>query len=189
MIVCQDPQKLVFINVPHTGSNPITGILKAQYNGKLIGANISIIPARWAKYYTFVVTRNPYERACFIYELMCKREDDKYGIKEYLKKAKIDNVLEGFLRQIYRNELPTPQLRLQTSPQYVFHDNNFFDEILSFESLQNDFNKLPFVTESVELSTKGCDHWEGLLTPKAGKFINKIYERDFQLFDYKMRNY
>ena len=74
---------------------------------------------------------------------------------------------------------------------------------MSFETLEEDFNKLPFVTNYIELPLlnntikknpkhpefKPRPHWEEMITPKIGALINQMYEQDFKRFGYEMRKY
>ena len=169
--------KAIFICVPKTGTRTIMQILNSRFGGSGIGEHKKILPKKYKDYYTFVVSRNPYDRICSGYYSTCIRGDcDKYGFKNRLGK---NNNLENFL--IHINPIPK---------QIDFYRYNKIDKILEFDNLEKEFNELPFVKDYIKLpvvnSTKyDRPHWTKILNKKTIHLVNKIYNEDFDLLNYK----
>ena len=204
MFICND-NKIVFIAVPKTGTRTMYKILEEKYNGKLQGEHREVVPEQYRNYFTFIIKRNPYDRAASIYWAMCRRNGDKYHYKKHFTKRRLENTFLNFLKELLARryeKMGVGHVRIQ----YVFYTNNI-NKILRFENLQEDFNNLPFVKSKIELPhlnhttrehiptpKKPIGHpirpsWEEMVTAEEGKLINKIYEIDFKHLGYEMRKY
>lgn len=199
MIIC-NKQKVVFVAVPKTGTRSIYKVLQNQYNGQRLSDHLQVVPKQYKNYFTFIIKRNPYDRACSLYWALCRRNPtfDQYGWLESLKQKKFENNFENFLKiaisgKRHRIDHPIPQHR--------FHNRNRIDAILRFENLQEDFNNLPFVKEWIELPrmniTVGIKStpdkirvprppWKEIINDKSIQLINQIYAEDFKLLGYEM---
>jgi len=189
---------VVFVAIPKTGTRSIYYILKNQYGGKLYKEHLPVIPKQFIHYFSFCVVRNPYDRICSAYWSLCHRQGDRYGYKGMFAKRRQPNTLVSFLDAIKLDF----QRRRRELPQYKFHEENRIDQILRYETLQEDFNTLPFLTNPVTLprsnsTTEGRTKatpkprppWEQLVTVEAGQMINEMFAKDFKLFNYKKKEF
>jgi hypothetical protein len=191
MIVCIQ-HKVVFIAVPKTGTRSIYDILQKEYGGKLHKEHETTVPRQYQDFFTFCVTRNPYDRACSAYWSTCHRAKDQYGYLRKFDAKGLPNTLESFLVCIKEQQHPLEY------PQYRFHENNRFDVVLRFESLRQDFAELPFIKKETELpvinpTTQRAAHnpnirpsWKEMITPTTGQMINDFFAKDFELFGYEL---
>ena len=181
-MLVSDKNKLVFLAPPKTGTRTIYSILKKYYGTKLIEEHGQILRRKeQQEYYTFIISRNPYDRMCSGYWACCQRSGDKYRYKEYLGP---NNTLAEFIKRFAgtRRCMPT---------QAVYHMNNKIDKILEFDNLEQEFNQLPFLNQYHELPTLNKTsnerpHWTKMLTEEAVTIINSIYKCDFELLKYEM---
>ena len=199
MLICRN-QKVVFIAVPKTGTRSIYRVLQDHYGGKRIQDHLQVVPGQYRSFFTFIVARNPYDRVCSIYWAMCQRapELDQYNWKNSLRKKGLENNLENFLLLVKSG---VKQRVDHPIHQYRFHNRNDINSILRFESLQNDFNNLPFIKKPVELprinitvdikSVPGKIRmprppWKEMINERSIRLINEIYAKDFDLLGYEM---
>lgn len=181
MIICHDI-KVIFVAIPKTGTRSISNVLRKQFGGKTIREHEQIIPEEYMDYFSFCVVRNPYDRICSNYWQRCHGELDGWKCKDTFKKMSIDNTLENYLTVFENADSSWPQA------DWVV--DNDIDQILRFETLEEGFNTLPFVTTFISLPTLNASNkppWEEIVTPAARKKINKIFEKDFRLFNYEMK--
>lgn len=199
MIICPN-FKIVFIAVPKTGTRSIYRVLQDHYSGRRIQDHLQIVPEQYKNFFTFIVKRNPYDRACSTYWAMCRRNPsfDQYGWLANFKLKDLENTLENFLSVAKSRKNYKINHSIQ---QYKFHNRNRIDQILRFENLQEDFNKLPFIKTPVELPRINITvdikstpkkvrisrpHWKDIVDDKSIKLINEIYAKDFKLLGYEM---
>ena len=198
MIACEE-HKVVFVDIPKTGSRSIMITLRAQYGGTSIGKNHArSIPQQYKDYFKFCVVRNPYERMCSLYWSLCRRRDDTKSYRKMLKEQNLSLSLEGFLTLIKSNSGKALYF-----PQYKFVENNNMDTILRFENLNEEFNMLPFIKAPHKLPHSNSTtinrnkvstpdprpHWRELVTAQAAEIINERYAKDFEMFNYEMENF
>lgn len=199
MFVCDNP-KIVFVAIPKTATRSIYGLLKDNFGGRVISDHARKIPPAYNNYFSFCIVRNPYDRICSDYWSRCRRGSDRYGILTKFKQQGLENTLESYL-DVYPRES-----RSTWFAQHNFIEGNNINKILHFEKLQEEFNELPFVKNNITLplinttskkvfSPKTKDFltprptWQELVTPAAGKKINNIFKKDFELLDYEMMEF
>lgn len=106
---------------------------------------------------------------------------DRYGHKKELATMGQPETLTGFLRLWETKKTQSQHHRVEA--------NGGFDHILKLESLEEDFNALPFVTKHISIpkpQKKNYPHWSKLIDAEAGQLINDIYAKDFEYFGYEM---
>lgn len=196
MMICQE-HKIIFVAIPKTATRSIYRFLKQNYDGKIAGDHSLKIPPQCRDYFKFAVVRDPYDRICSAYWHSCWRPDrDRYKFERRMQERGLPNTLESFLEIVHNPKTRGRHAILQS--KYLVNDIN---TLLRFENLAEEFNRLPFLKEPVELdivnSTRGKafrsrkirpETNDELLTPRAIELINEIYEDDFKNLGYKMRN-
>lgn len=185
----------VFTAIPKTGTRTICRVLMDNYDAHSVGnEHGQIMPVGCKDMYSFVVTRNPYDRAISMWWSTCVREQTGQG-KDFKKYAN-SSTLEGLLKWM----ITLPESSKNTgsgmllTTQSAYFKNNKYDKILSFENLQDDFNTLPFLKNSIILPRLNSSSkvWGGnkipkesdytkYLTPAIIDMINLYYEKDFEL--------
>jgi hypothetical protein len=191
----------LFIHIPKTGGSSIENYLSNFYNVKLdknslVSRNqesfercslqhldLSTIMNHFKvepnNLFIFTVVRNPYDRfmsALFYHNLI----HPEMTPKEILKAAKncIENIDEYNLRfdQHFR-------------PQCKYIDEKYNVKILHTETLKQDMIKLGFnnfLLNSNQNKHKIKDYTQYLF-PELLKLINEYYKKDFETFDYPMK--
>ena len=196
MMVCAK-QKIVFVAIPKTATRSIYRFLANEYDGKIQGDHKTIIPSDYKDFFKFAVVREPYDRLCSAYWHSCWRPDrDRYQFEKRMKERGLPNTFESFLEIIQDPNTRGRHATTQTS----YLANNTFDMLLRFETLSEDFNKLPFLEHPVELDVVNSTYSkpfksrkvrpannDKLLTPRAIELINKVYRNDFEKLGYEMR--
>lgn len=180
MIVCPDI-KVIFVAVPKTGTRSINAYLRKHFECQPLGEHKRNIPAEYKDYFSFCVVRNPYDRICSSYWQRCHGKYDSWKCKDTFKKMGVDNTLDNYLT-IFENAD-------SSWPQADWIIDNDINQILRFETLEEDFNTLPFVKEFAKLpklNASGKPPWQELITPSAKEKISRIFERDFKLFNYEL---
>lgn len=195
MFICEKP-KVVFVAIPKTGTRSIYKVLKREYGGFMYKEHLPVIPQRWRRYFSFCVVRNPYDRVCSAYWSICQRKGDRTKYLARFRRLGLPNTLKSFLLVIKR------QRNRRELPQCKFVVRNRMDQILRYETLQEDFNTLPFLKEPVTLpwanstttnktekTPQTRPHWKELVTPETGQMINEMFTRDFEMFEYPMEKF
>lgn len=138
------------------------------------------------KYDWFLVVRNPYDRV--ISEFYCKWgtpiKKDKYNVS--------DNEFNEIIKYYINNRL-TDHTKLGIGhylEQYKYYDEKFNIRILKFENIKSDFQKL-MSDYNINITIDRCDNKNikvktiESLSEENIKLINKIYHKDFELFNYE----
>jgi len=189
-----DKYKIIFIAIPKTGTRTIYNVLETHFQGYLYNDHELIIPWKYRRYKSFIIQRNPYDRACSMYWSLCKRIGDKYGYIEKLE----ENTFVNFLKLLRNKYYLTDNIRgSHCYPQSLFHTKNRIDNIISFENLENEFNQLDFVHERILLpqmnptviyntqqNLEARPPSSELLNSESIQLINEIYKDDFDLLPY-----
>lgn len=190
-----DNPKIVFVALPKTGTRTIYDILTKHFNGKLYQEHHDVIPTNMVDHFSFCTVRNPYDRACSMWWSTSMRGLDKRG---FVKKAKAkgwDNTLTSFMRVVDAGGIGQDRI-LRT--QEMFITPNRIDAKLRFTHLEEDFNKLPFVTEPIKLPSLNMTKektgpnpharppWEQMMTREVVQLVNKVYGKDFKVSGYDM---
>jgi len=201
-------KKAIFIAVPKTATRAVYGMMGRHYNGKLLSEHARVIPKTHIDWYSFIITRNPYDRICSAYWHSCKRSIrqgligtkwyDRHGFVKYFDKVGLTNTFENYITIVNDRK----HQAITTYPQIRWHNENRIDQIIRFEHLQEDFNTLPFLTEpiilpkinatSIYVKHKNEDvrpSWEEMVDKTTGPIINEIYAKDFKRLGYEMKDF
>ena len=163
------------------GSSSIVSLLRDKFGGDSSGNTRMVIPPCKGNYYSFTVSRNPYARMVSWWWSVCKVGGDRYGHKKHLREEGLSESLFDFLILWERKG--------DYSQSRYLDVNEPLDKILKLENIEEDFNSLAFVTEHVNIPKKNVKNhpkWEELLDDASCKLINRIYEKDFENFNYEM---
>jgi hypothetical protein len=186
-----DQYEYAYLAVAKTGSRTMYDVLKTRFGGVLHGDHRNDVPKKFLDYFVFATVRNPYDRSCSAYQ-QCFPKRDQYQYRKMLKERGKKVSLENFLGLIKSHRKAN---RVTTFKQgYWIKESNKIDRLIHTERLNEEFNKLPFVTSKINLpmvnARKDKHHpvppTEDILTLKAIALINEIYESDFELLDYPM---
>ena len=184
--------KLLFIHIPKTGGTSVESKFKLIRKNELYEEKIVKIdgilfakqhwlpyliekefPEKFKNYKKFCIVRNPYTRV----------------ISEYFYQFPKQMVtFEDFvLKRLNLNE------RDHYLPQHLYFENIKYDYVLRTETLNEDFKNMskdfPF-DGSLRRENKrgnGSENRMNLLTPEIIEKINSLYEKDFKMFNYKMK--
>ena len=129
---------------------------------------------------TFCVVRNPYTKIVSAYKYAYGNESSKKGLNEFIK-----NKLTNFEKNKFSNGC-------HILPQYKFtHEKIKCDNILKFENLEKEFDLLMKKNNLEKLKLTNDNHTSKIklsykdLDDESIKLINKVYDKDFKLFNYK----
>jgi hypothetical protein len=189
-----DKFKVVFVARPKTGTRSIYDVLEKNFNGKLFKEHHAEIPQQFNNYFSFCTVRNPYDRACSMWWSTSKRGLDKRGFVKKAQSHGWDNTMNSFMKVV--KELTVNRDRILRT-QAMFINPNRIDAKLRFDHLEEDFNKLPFVKDYIELPSLNVTKektgpnpharppWQTMMDEEVVSLINEIYSADFALSGYK----
>jgi len=180
MFFCNNP-KFVYVSFTKSGSSSMYGLLKTHFNGKTAPRHHKKIPDQYRSYPKFCVVRNPYARLVSWWWAICKVDGDRYGHKRELKQLGQPQTLTGFMRLW--------ETKNGLSQYQGIEVNGEFDYVLKIENIEEEFNALPFITKHIPIPKRNArehPHWTELMEPEAGRIINRIYQKDFEYFNYEM---
>jgi len=180
--------KILFYAIPKTGTRSIYAFLQKNFGGKIIKDHRHTAPKEFKDYFSFTVIRNPYDRVCSQWWSTCKRNKDRYGYLAQFEKRGMENTVKNWL-QIRKEE--RIDIRKIQGTQSIFIKNNNIDMFLKFETLQEDFNKLPFIKNTHKLewlnpTINDRQRWTQILDYDDIKTINSLYAIDFETTDYRL---
>ena len=98
-------------------------------------------------YFVFTVSRNPFTRAVSLWQNTCVKHD-QYCFRRFLEDY---NDFTQFTELLVRWKRKQVSEHLLMVNQIHWHGHLTFNRILKLETLQNDFNDLPFITEPTPL--------------------------------------
>lgn len=166
-------KKTVFLANRKTGSRSMLAYLKERYDVQSVGADHSfMVLPEFRDWFSFVVVRDPYERAASLW---------------WSRKG------EGTMKMEWKE-----WLRSRAFHQYPYADNPGI-RILRFESLSEEVTSLPIwaggdfphANRSDVVAVRQGRKWPArpasLLDQEARGIIAAQYARDFEVFGYKKR--
>jgi len=193
MIVC-DKIKLVYIDVPKTGSVTIDTVLKENFGGKLISnesngqtKHCRVIPNQYREYTRLATVRNPYTRVLSHWFYNTENHNlQRVANKFKYKVDSFDRFLD-FLLFINENEVS----ELQHDICGWFSCSKYlnlcgFDTIIKTEELNEMFNNLWFVEKKIILPVTNTSKNRSFnFTQSQLNKIIKWAEDDFDMFNYR----
>ena len=131
-----------YIHPAKTAGTAIAAVLRKQFQGKQ--SSIAYLPKAVAKgKFVFATVRNPYDRCLSLWWSLCS-PGDRYGVVKAGKTTPVD--LLRFIASgefaIHKDTRNVRQLH-QTCSEHIGKFK--LDAVIRFETLLEDFNKLPFV--------------------------------------------
>ena len=205
MIIC-DKKSFIFIHIPKNSGTAMTKAIQRIYKDtKLLiscerdGVNIGIDKMHLYhevidkfitknildKYIKFCIIRNPYDKLYSAWNFIKERHGYN-DINDFIK-YKLDDEF------IYGKEIVPRDARVHYRPQFTFvydKDNNqFADFIIRYENLNEDISEM---NKKYNLNIPLYDNgntkkkYMDYFNKDSLKKINKLYEKDFLLFNYKM---
>tara|TARA_R110000824_G_scaffold11527_1_gene50270 strand:- start:3597 stop:4118 length:522 start_codon:yes stop_codon:yes gene_type:complete len=172
MHICKK-SKFVFLANPKTGTRSILSHLRSEHDIRGVGRDHSwSIPAKYKKWSSFSVVRNPYTRMASIYWV-----------------AFNNHKFRGKTFKYYLNHSYRPQGRYRN-----------VDAVVRFENMDEELKSLPFWPKGElphhndsglkEITIRGerwkkPPPWEEMLTPEIKHIIYSQYQNDFELFGYE----
>lgn len=205
MIICHK-SKIIFIHIPKNSGTAMTNVLSCNNKNIEIlkqcekkGPNKGIdkmhlyydiidkfIPRDILNTYTkFCIIRNPYNKLYSAWNFIKSRHGYN-NVNDFIK----FKLTEEF---IYGRELKPGDARVHYRPQHTFvydeNGNQFVDFIIRYENLNNDIKTLN-ETYNLDIKQYGNNNttrdYISLFTNESIAQINKLYEKDFKLFNYQM---
>ena len=187
-----------YIDPAKTASQAIQTVLLKHYNGWHKAQPVrGFTPPNW--HYVFASVRNPYERVVSLWWSTCRTNGDYYGWRQHCP----DPVtMIGWIMSKEWQKIEDKQFAERTPPWsnllHTMHEWTVglkLDGLLRFETLDEDFKKLPFykgvpaqlpvVNRKANVSQRPA--MESFMTPEFVEAVNVWCEKDFDVFGYKMR--
>jgi hypothetical protein len=210
---CNTESNILFIHIPKTGGSSVEVYLSRKYNIPLnmnslfclkkvkynfIFEHDKIAPQhqtyntlyKYRKEFNinfndnlkiFTIVRNPYDRIIsdLFFLILIKRNSTKEEVYKIINKYIYDEP------HIHDNH-NIPQYKYITDSNDKLIDNII---ILKTESLNNDIDKLGYNNFNLNLLKNNYKiEYNNYLNNDSINLINKFYEKDFKLFNYKMKN-
>jgi len=179
-----DNPKVVFVAIPKTGTRSVTEYIRTYLAAKRFkgtSTHTVKIPRALSHHYSFTVVRNPFDRLVSYWWSTCMRP-------------------QGFqlsFEQFLKREHPSLQSRTQSYFQYPYIVENKLDKIIRYETLNEEFQQLPFYKDRTTLQwlNPTTKVWKNipprpptseLLTPKIKDIIRSDFAKDFEVCGYSM---
>ena len=195
--------KLLFIHIPKTGGTSIESKFNINLNNnelfsqeeKVIDGTLyalqhltpciikSRYPNRFDEYKKFCIIRNPYTKIISEYFWCRSIPALNHGTK--------NKTIDEFIKTV------NPFARDHLLPQYRYFEDIEYDYVLRNESLNDDFaimakdfsfdGKLPHSNKNkVGLKKESFDSYLKQINKESIEIINRLYKKDFELFNYEM---
>ncbi|MGR7812012.1 sulfotransferase family 2 domain-containing protein [Lacinutrix undariae] len=145
----------------------------------------------WSTYFKFAFVRNPWSRSYSDYIWIQKDRQVTGNFKDYLMaKGPFKSVLSDNSQKTYRGDHLTAQV------DYVADQNYPLDFVGKFETLQDDIKKInkilgkfsPFDVHAKNNTKHKLSHYSEFYTKTNQKLIEKIYQKDIEVLDYKFQD-
>lgn len=187
--------RCVFIHVPKTGGLSVATALFGHEatSHRPVSAFIAADEARFERYFSFGFVRNPFDRLYSAYRFLSggglTNEDARFAQATGLANTPFPDFV---VRALPRLEVRT---WVHFLPQHTFlvHRGRLrVDHLGRFETLAQDFEQIRrrLDIESASLphvnpSADGRRPLEELFTPEAVRIVEKVYQKDLELFGYR----
>jgi hypothetical protein len=180
--------KFAYFAIPKTASETLTSILIDEYNAEFWNGgdkHENVIPEQFYDYFCFTSIRHPYQRVLSAYQYInrkneiplslynCRNRFHLISMTQYLNKPLIirrwatikDNVSD------FEKELPAGYLLPR------------IDQYIKVETLQEDFNRLPFINKTHKLEKLNSSKPKHLLEQQTIiEFTHQFQGDDFDLY-------
>lgn len=181
----------VFTGITKTATQTMFAVLSRYYGGRLddnVNAHSVEIPEYARDRFTFTVCRNPYDRAVSLWWSTTQIPDevkfDRYGFRAACPNP---DDFTAFARWL-ATDAPEHEL---TRTQAAHVAGVRLDAVLRFESLAEDFNRLPFYRgepkvwprENQTINERGP--WQDYMTDEARRWVLEWCADDFNRFGYQ----
>ena len=183
-MIRNDEHKYIFVSTMKCGTHAVYAMLKSL-GGRRVGGfhdnNPALIPEG---YFLFTVCRNPFTRAVSLWQNTCIKHD-RYRFRRFLEDYTDFTQFTDLLVRWKRKEVSAGHVLMVN--QIHWHGHLTFDKILKLETLQSDFNSLPFITESTplpRLNVGGYGDYKQHYTPEAVGNILEWAADDFKKLSY-----
>lgn len=154
------------------GAEPFVFISKRPPNQK-VWRHFCQLPRQFQDYYIFATVRNPYSLAMSRFKFGHKRE----GVTDKITQ-------KNFERFVTRKRRRTQVEKLTPSPPKGYTDYKICS-FLKTESLEKDFNDLPFVKSPINMPHQNkAQNYDIYYTPALAKEIYDRFQIDFDTFGY-----
>lgn len=196
-MIASQSNNLLCVQPTKTGATSIYRWMMQHAQGELIRAHGVTAPKDYRDMETFIVARNPYDRAFSAYAYVCIRNGGNTHRFDHLSLMK-ENSFLAWLTMIrdHQRHLPmgsrpkSERVFCKQMPyaQHIYHDNNRIDRVIRFESLKTDFAQLPFRSKVPLPHANKFRHgqWKDNVGEQEILLINELYGRDFTLGGYTM---
>ena len=178
MIVNDD---YVFISTPKCATHSLYYVLQEYFGGRRIKPyHRREVPESHADRFRFTVVRNPYSRAVCMWWIITNSQRYHENYKWYVRSTSF----EAYLKWAMSKSNGVRRLKILTWTQSQWHPEPI--NYIKLESLQNDFNKLPFVNKKIEMPKllKRTPNNLKVLTAVTRELIKELCSEDFRRFDY-----
>lgn len=179
--------KAVYTAPCKTATQTMFEVLREWYDGTLL-ANVNMhdprIPPQFHDWFSFITVRNPYDRAVSLWWSTTQRTVDKYQFRQLCPRP---DDFTSFCQWL-ATDAPDRDLTW-TMSQYVKLER--IDAILHFETLQQDFAKLPLYRgepgtwphENQTINSR--EPWQHYMTDEAAMWVQRWAGEDFDTFGYE----
>jgi hypothetical protein len=180
MLIC-DEYKWIFLRNPKTASRSVSYALENIFvTRRYPPFHNWIIPKELKEYFVFTTVRNPYARAISSWQAWIKKGLVKFG------KSKYSLNFEKFFEDLNSGKINGRNYDWRRQVGVI--DKIEEVHILRYESLEKDFNDLPFIDQQIVLPQIGIqnyDDWQGYYTPDLEAKVYEFLKNDFERFGYK----
>lgn len=168
--------RFIYFAPRKTGSTSIDDVLRKCFDD-LEEVNMNrhemILPKDCEHYVTFMSVRNPYSRFLSLYNFYY----GKPSCPTIQEQAKVLGINEEWRYRSMYDEWHTPP-----HPWCV---PIRIDYVVHLETLEKDFNQLPFVTRKMSMPRLTVSSKiESSLLPHIAKIVREFYDKDFEFFGY-----
>ena len=194
MTICHQ-RRLIFIHIP---KNAGTSIMKAMgveniFMDKSIEDYKEHYGEYWDKYKKFTVVRDPIDRFISAYKFARMKESGWFsatgeeGLEKHIHYELCNRMeINEYTSHIHKNR---KEINYWTTPQsFILYNKNKqieIDHFIKFENLQEDLTKIGIENIQKLNSSKIEDDTVIQLTKKSKNILHKIYDIDYQTFNYK----
>ena len=186
VVMIGEENKFAFVSCPKTGTHTMYEVLPRFGGKRFAGMHHRRVPRGATGFCKFGIVRNPYSRAVSAWWSNVQRPLRSGAVPRQrgLHGHDLIHFAEYLLTQ---SEHPgKPQL---FGNQSRWYHGTPLDVMLRTETLEQDFNRLPFVGEHVTLpminASEGCGPWRDYMTPAIVELLDEWAEPDFAKYGYE----